>query len=258
MRVVVWSERDEPYGAHRWRDCTYSSYLMGLVFGGRTTFARGIYTVAEREAFERSDSRPDETGSNLLNTDEAAGKRYGTPFVLKAPNLLHPTSLGLVGTALVMQGENGKLPARHPLRRWDPLFDGPHAWCVIPIGNGQVRVLDPLAPWRYEGDVTDIGTVIRWAYNPVFSRVVKADQFAPKVPTHTFHAAPGVYTTYAVVNGRARAIGSLPTRGFPAQYELLTAKQSDGTGTTTLLRITTTQYKGKLLYRFAPGISILS
>lgn len=261
-RVVVWSERDEPFGDHRWRDCTYSSYLMALAFGGLTAFKLGIYTAAEREAFERSDSRPDETGSNLNNTDEAATKRYGPKYKLVAPTDNLAIALTKVGTALVVQGVNSRLSTY--LRRWDASFTGNHCVCVIPVGGGKSRWLDPLATWKYEGDIVDNIDILKWAFGQQYTRVVKADVFAPPAPViPTFHAGPGVYTTYAIVNGRAKAVGTLPTKGFRAQYKILKAIQSDGTGTTTLLQVTSGLpapfgYRGKILYRYTPGISIIS
>lgn len=261
MRVVVWSERDEPYGDHAWRDCTYSSYLMGLVFAGYTAFPKGIYTVAEREQFERSDSRPNETGANLLNTDEAARNRY--KHVL--PTIQEPLvdALDRVGTLIVGQGVNGRLPSMQ--RRWDPSFAGGHAAAIIPIGGGKSRWLDPLASWMFAGDIVPNSVVLKWAAGVGSARIAKVDAFAPPPPKlPTFHVAPGVYTTYRVLaDGRAQAIGILPTKGFGGTYQLITARQNDGTGSTTLMRITSglpapLGYKGKILYRFAPGVSLLS
>jgi nucleoid-associated protein YgaU len=185
MSVVVWSERDDPRAGHRWKDCTYCTYLMALIFGGRTSFPKGIYTADEREAFESSDSRPDETGANLGNADEAAGRRYGPRFVLKAPTDELTIALTRVGTALVLQGDNGRLPAGDPWRRWDPHFDGDHALLGIPLGNGKVRILDPEAPWRFAGDVVPIEKVLNWAFQPAskYARVVHAGAFLPKTYT---------------------------------------------------------------------------
>lgn len=283
MRVVVWSERNEPAGGG-WTDCTYASYLMIEIFGGKWQFPKLAYTVAEREAFERSDTRPDETGANLDNTDDAARNRYGAKFVLPKLTMSLADALNKVGYGLVVQGTNSKLTPF--LRRWDPGFDGGHCVAVVPVGGGKSRWLDPLAPSKYEGDVVDNAVILKWAFGKDYARIVKADVFLPApvvvpppvvppvikppvvvppvVPTkHYFHAAIGHYTTYQIVNGRIKAVSVLQTKGFKAEYQLLKATQADGTGTTTILKVSSglpapLGYRNKLLYRYAPGISILS
>lgn len=74
--VTVWSERDEPNAAG-WRDCSYAAALMALVAGGFSAFPEGIYTVAEREALERSDDKPDEIGAGAEDITTAVQRRYG-------------------------------------------------------------------------------------------------------------------------------------------------------------------------------------
>jgi hypothetical protein len=86
---VVWSERPEP-NACSLKDCTYSSGLMGLIWGNFTAFPLGIYTVAEREALERSDDQPNETGASLDDLILAVQRRYGLALVKSRPDLLAP------------------------------------------------------------------------------------------------------------------------------------------------------------------------
>jgi hypothetical protein len=68
----------------------------------------------------------------------------------------------------------------------------------------------------------------------------------------------GTYTTYTIVNGQAKQSGSLKTGGFSAEVKLISATQVDGTGTTTLMKILTGAFTGKLLYSRAPGITIVT
>jgi hypothetical protein len=259
MRVVVWSERDEPRTDHRWHDCTYASYLMALVFGGKTTFPRGIYSAAEREYLESADSRPDETGANLGDADEAVRNRYGAQYVLTPPALGLHAALAQPGFLLVVQGRNSRLPTF--LRRWDPTFAGDHAVAVVPIGNDQVRWLDPEAPWRYDGDVIATSVVEAWAAGFPATRIVRADQFVPVPPAvPTMHVAPGLYTTYSAVNGRARTVGSYATQtGFTARYRSIVVLDAHGTRHIELLLPTTGRgdFRNKWFYSLAPGISKL-
>lgn len=159
---VVWSERDDPGGA--WRDCTYSAGLMALVHAGEAEYPLGVYTAAEREALERSDSRADETGANAYDLDQAIRNRYNR-------ELHRPVWQGLgslldtPGLCLVLPGYPANLGAGHWLRRWDPGFAGGHRIAVLTLRGAaadEVLWLDPLAPWRYPGDVTNRADV--WAF----------------------------------------------------------------------------------------------
>lgn len=78
---------------------------------------------------------------------------------------------------------------------------------------------------------------------------------APQPGPLRFRIAHGPYTTYRVIGGRARVSGHVTYRSnLVVVGELVRAIQSDGSGTTTLLRILSGAHHGTLLYRFAPGI----
>jgi hypothetical protein len=175
----VWSERLEPAGGG-WKDCTYCGGLMALVFGGFTKFPLGAYTVKEREALERSDSQPDETGASLDDLILAVHTRYGIAWAKSRTSVLasHHDRDDL---AFVVQGQNGNLPTGHRLRRWDPTYTGGHCVTVIPTGDGtHLRWLDPLAPMGFAGDVTDWATVMKWIGSMPFCISVRKGAYAPK------------------------------------------------------------------------------
>lgn len=174
MTPKVWSERGELH-ATGWKDCVYSSGLMALIYGGFTVFPLGIYTDKEREALERSDDQPDETWSTDDILAVAVQRRYG--LTLRPLDIELDPALDRIGTALVLIGVNGRLPAGHTLRRWDPGFIGGHAVTVIPKGAGKVLWLDPEAPMGYAGDTTDTATVLRWANGRASTRVVREGEF---------------------------------------------------------------------------------
>ena len=175
----VWSERTEPNTPHgELRDCTYSAGLMGLVFWGFDKFPLGAFTIAEREALERSDDQPDETGAGLGDLVTAIKRRYSIILAISRISLLarlhDRTDLGFV-----VQGVNGNLPKGHDLRRWDPAFTGGHAWFVHPEGNGEVRVYDPEAPMGYGGDVVPWATVTKWIGSMPSFITFRANVYAP-------------------------------------------------------------------------------
>jgi hypothetical protein len=174
--VVVWSEREDDSPDRRLRDCTYASYLMALVYGGWTEFPRGIYTPEEREAFESSDSRPDETGSNLGNADEASRNRFG--FELEPLDVSLEMALREPGYAIVVQGENRNLPLGHPLRRWQPTFADGHCVTVVTT-PGKIRWLDPLAAMKYPGEWVLASTVLQWAYGTAYARRIRENGLVP-------------------------------------------------------------------------------
>lgn len=176
---LVWSERPEP-NAPGLRDCTYSSGLMTLVYGGLTSFPFGIYSVAEREALERSDDQPNETGASLIDLTTAVKRRYNLNLV--APPEALAVALTKTGRAYVLQGTPANLPAGHTLRRHDPSFTGGHAVCVVPIGWGYSLWLDPLAPNKYAGELVTNTTIIKWATGWGQMRMTLRDQFVAPVP----------------------------------------------------------------------------
>lgn len=179
--VLVWSERPEP-NASGLRDCTYSAGLMGMVHGGWTAFPKGIYTVAEREALERSDDQPNETGASLDDLILALKRRYKVTKTKNSAAAL-PGLLTKKGIGLVVQGKNGNLPSGHVLRRWDPGFTGGHAVYVVPDGTGFVQWLDPEATNKYKGDRVAVAVVLKWAAGLGGSITFKNDEFKPVVVT---------------------------------------------------------------------------
>lgn len=177
MQPVVWSERDEPNGAP-WRDCTYSAGLMALVHAGELDYPLGIYTVAERQALERADSRPDETGANAGNLDEAIRVRYNR--TLRRATLPLAQLLQVPNLAVIVPGSLGAFPAGHMLRRWDPAFTGGHRLTILTGPGGPVvRWLDPLAPWKFEGDEVYATDVVKFnaGYPADELRYTVADEF---------------------------------------------------------------------------------
>lgn len=175
-KVVVWSERDEAVGKG-WHDCTYSSALMALVYGGFTKFPLGIYTAAEREALERSDNQPDETGASQVDITVAVKRRYGVSLRTVPEPLA--VALTKVGRAITLAGSNGNLPKGHALRRWDPGFTGGHSITVVTLGGGKVLWLDPEAPWKHSGDVVPIQIVLKWAWGGISNmRYILENEFA--------------------------------------------------------------------------------
>jgi hypothetical protein len=194
VTAVVWSERNEPAGGG-WRDCTYCSGLQALIHGGFTKFPLGRYTVAEREALERSDDQPDETGASLDDLIVAVKRRYGIEWSKSRTALLEPLH-ARSDLAFVVQGLNGNLPAGHTLRRWDPTFTGGHCVTVIPVGDGtNVKWLDPLAPMLFTGDVAAWATVSRWMGSSAFCISVRKDAYAPPPPTTYTQAQMDAVTT---------------------------------------------------------------
>jgi hypothetical protein len=179
MTVLVWSEKPDPDGV---TDCTYSSGLMGLVFAGKTDYEHGIYTSAERDALERSDTQPDHTGASLDDVCYAIKSRYGLTVTKSAPAAL-PGLLKRTGIALAVQGINGNVSPTSHVRRWQPAYTGGHCVCVIPLGDGNVWWLDPLAPNKWTGEQMLASTVIAWAEGSGASVVFTADEFAPKLYT---------------------------------------------------------------------------
>jgi len=206
MSVVNWSERTELHSAYL-RDCLYSGYLMCLVYGGFTEFPLGIYTPEEREALERSDNRPDETGASVTDGDTAIRNRYGKGLLTTTDVR---TALAMTGVAVALAVVNGNLAPTDKdlngniIRRWDPNFTGGHFVCVIPndFGPGKHRWLDPEAPWKYAGDPVSTATVLKWANGVQTPRYAKAGMFKRVLKcATTVRATPSIF---------AAALGTLP------------------------------------------------
>ena len=203
-RVKVWSERPEPH-ANGLRDCTYSSGLMGLVFGGFTGFPKGIYTVDEREALERSDDQPDETGASLSDLVTAVKRRYDVSWSISRIVLLaqHHARSDL---GFIIQGRNGNLPAGDNLRRWDPSFTGGHCVFINPTGDGQhVHWYDPEAPMEWPGEIVRWDVVSKWIGNTGSFITVREDAYAPKAPKLFSQAELDAAIGEAIAEDRTRA-----------------------------------------------------
>ena len=180
--VLVWSERNEP-NAPGFRDCTYASGLMGLLWAGFTAFPKGLYSVEEREALERSDDQPDETGSSIDDLRVAIKRRYGVeratrPVGTLSADLDHE----LVGMAL--QGKLSNLPAGHRLRKWQPSFTGGHCVFLYRSLTGIYHWFDPLAPNKSDGDTCTKAEVLQYAIGFGAHMVFNRDELAP-VKTYT-------------------------------------------------------------------------
>jgi hypothetical protein len=175
--VQVWSEKPEP-NASGYKDCTYASGLMGMVYGGYTAFPKGVYSTEEREALERSDDQPNETGASLSDLRVAIRRRYGKDRVINAPAALSGL-LDRDNTGYVVQGNPGSFPAGHRLRRWQPSFAGGHAVFVYRRSDGTYRWLDPLATAKFEGDIVSKADVLTFAKTIGYSMTFKRDEFVP-------------------------------------------------------------------------------
>lgn len=181
--VLVWSERNDPNApGGAWRDCMYSSGLAALVFTGKTDFPLGMYSIAEREALERSDNQPDETGASLADLVVAVKNRYGVDWKVSSISLMWQyasrTDLGFVITGMM-----GNLPSTSPLRQWQPGFTGGHAWFIIPTGDGvHVRVFDPLATNKYPGDIATWADIRKFVGNMAGFILVRGSYTPPAPP----------------------------------------------------------------------------
>jgi hypothetical protein len=194
--VRVWSEIEK---TGSFTDCAYSSALMVLVAAGKRDFALGIYTIEERNELERADDRKDGQGvSSFKDTDVAVERLYRVKLRLvsdgRRPAMVRALSEG--GRAYMIAGKNGNLKPDHPLRKPQPSFEGNHAVCVIPRGDGKVRWLDPLARMESKAVITDVETVLKWANMPSDARFLDIDQLAEDVmpePALTYRIGQGSF-----------------------------------------------------------------
>jgi hypothetical protein len=219
--MLVWSERPEP-NATGLKDCTYSAGLQGLVFGGFTKFPLGVYTVAEREALERSDDQPNETGASLDDLIVAVKRRYGITWSKSRVALmleLHARS----DLAFIIQGSPGNLAAGHTLRRYDPPFTGGHCVTITPTGDGtHVKWYDPLAPMKSGGDVTTWATVTKWIGTYASIIAVRSNVYAPPVPI--MYTEAQMKEKVAQIAALSAEVTSLQTRTLAAESRIAAAK----------------------------------
>lgn len=191
---TVWPEHPEVSGVIGLHDCTQCAACMALEYAGFTAFPLGINTVAERNALDASDDRPDNTGATLDGSVRTAGwldkqvlNRYGVRMH-RLPDDSQDTFrkfLSTPGYAFLVQGSMKSLgDTTHPLRRWEPQFGGGHAVCVIT--GTRPRWLDPLGPLGFAGDLTDVDTVLRFAWDgAAYSRYMKKDELVAVPDTAT-------------------------------------------------------------------------
>jgi hypothetical protein len=107
------------------------------------------------------------------------------------------------------------------------------------------------AGWGDSGNV-----IMPWAY--VTSRAWEAWKALDVIETTPrMRAAAGTYATYKVVNGRAIEAGRITTSGFSATYAKVGLLPATGARKMTFLRLKSGVYRGKLLRRFAKGITLL-
>ena len=178
----VWSEQG---GAHRLAthsvtDCTYSANLMVLVHAGFRDFPLGAFTAEERNALETHDDEPDHIGANHGVTDVAIQRRYGVTM-RKPPGPAERwtaeqlrAELTRVGNVYAIAGQYDRLPSALRLTT----FAGAHDVCVIPLGSGKVRWLDPLAEMGFAGEVIGVDIVLRYAFIPNDARWLKENELA--------------------------------------------------------------------------------
>lgn len=197
---LVWSERVESPGVTGLHDCTEASALMVLVAAGFTRFPLGIYTPDERNALDAVSDRPANTGDTLPDIDRAVERRYGvqmhklpvTTTAALAAELAKP------GRAYLLTGQLKFYPPGDPLRRWDPLYEGGHAVCVVPLGEGTVRWLDPLAPNRFAGDTITPQAAAQFAWTDWEARYLALDELAAIPDTSTATGETDMTTTITI------------------------------------------------------------
>jgi hypothetical protein len=196
-----WSEQNEP-NASSLRDCSYSSALDLLVGAGYTEFPLGIFTVAEREALERSDDRADETGATPADLILAVKRRYGVSL-----HRFDFTTTASLQAALEQPGRIYSLAGQlkflgddeQPQRRWQKTYPGPHQVTVVTLPNKQARWLDPLAPMRFAGDTIPASLAARFAWQNYTALYLGIDELAPSLPdTATSNGGTEPMTTVTI------------------------------------------------------------
>jgi hypothetical protein len=126
------------------------------------------------------DDEPDHIGANHGITDVAIQRRYGV--TMRKPPVPREewtaeqlrAELGAAGNAYAIAGQYDRLPPSLRLTT----FDGNHDVCVIPLGGGMVRWLDPMAEMGFAGEDIDVDTVLRYANIPNDARWLKENELA--------------------------------------------------------------------------------
>lgn len=216
MTPQVWSERqDGP-----WYACVYAAYLAALAVAGHARWPLGVFTNAERWAFEASQTiKPQGTSGNFTAADQAAATRYGPSRVLRAAADL-AVLLATPGLVIAVAGSNDRLVTR--LRRWQPAYTGGHAATIVTLGPAGLLWLDPLAPMSYAGEPISAAELMAWwNANPVrYFRVgeltVTTVTKTLLTPARAVRFAAGTYRGYDPTSLLPTAIVTIAAAGSSA------------------------------------------
>lgn len=219
MSALVWSERESNPAAPGWHDCWISAGLTMLVASGFDRFPLGVYTDAEREAAERSQSIfPPEVGGNHDASDVALRNRYGVSTHRLADGSWAGlrAALSAPGRAYQVAGSYARL--RPDLRGWDPSFTGNHDVAVVTRGGGLVDWLDPLAPMRRPPVAVDVDTVLRYAFVPSDARSLGVGELGGVLVGYRVTVQAGVYRFYFIPGGSSTPSSSKLVRFSRASW----------------------------------------
>lgn len=158
----VVSERRELFSPTQ-NDCTDAG-IIRMVMDAGIVLPLFYDLDREREALERSNSRPDETGETIGSIVEAATNRYH--FAGHSVTDLR-ASLTTPGTIVLVQGWNYRLPKR--LRAY-PNFGGGHAGDVRVNRDASLTWLDPGRPHGYRGDPITLAEALHFAWGARYAR----------------------------------------------------------------------------------------
>jgi hypothetical protein len=226
LAQIAWPEYPEPHTPHgEYRDCTQATDLTLIRAAGLAVdlFVAGVNTAAERERFEDAEGLPESQQEQGLVgyglCDVASLALYGVATHDATEGQL-PGLLAEVGLVVGLPGQGAGLPSGITVR---------HSVAFVPIGGGQVRVLDPARNWI--GTMT-VDAVIAWHNRlPTDIRYVRRDEFAPapyeariamqKVsikPVRIVDSRTGLGTTGGYLRPRvARKIQVAGVLGIPAE-----------------------------------------
>lgn len=230
--------------------CTWTSGSNGI----RAATGRSINPDVLHAKVKRSEeTNPATPGWSIPDLDLACS-RVGVGFANRSGSLWGAVvAYHDAGYALVVQGDSDQFSNATCSGK----FDGDHAVCIHPQegARGYWLLYDPICQgYRYESPA-----VLR-RYAEKLDKRIRFGQFTTKVPTTQrggghLAARKGTYKTYRTVNGRAVPLGTLKTGGFPnAPAMTFTARQVDGTGKTSLVKLLDGAHEGTILYRYAAGL----
>lgn len=159
------SERNELHGTG-WYDCTQASAMRACADAGI------VFPLAdldlEREALERADDYPDETGATMAAIVTAMSRRYR--YSGAAVSDLH-AALRTPGYTLLVQGAYPQFPTAQ--RRWSPKFQGGHAVAYRVNTPTSGTLLDPMAPMGFAGDTVTPAVMEAFAWGASTTRAMK-------------------------------------------------------------------------------------